>query len=98
MLEKYKNKDVKVLISSNSGVGVSTEATANKVVSTSMIICKGKLNDYDDNFIELTNVQILRNNLVEDFWGMDIMKPRLEESKSTIISRNNIISISLIDE
>lgn len=90
MLDKYKNKTVKLLVSSDSGVATSTSIAGSTTIS-SVIQVFGKLIDFDKEFIELeTSTVIYYNNTHTATSGVDS-----EQSASTLINRNKIISISL---
>ena len=90
MLDKYKNKTVKLLVSSDSGVATSTSIAGSTTIS-SVIQVFGKLIDFDKEFIELeTSTVIYYNNTHTATSAVDS-----EQSASTLINRNKIISISL---
>lgn len=101
LLDKYKGKNVKILVSSNSGTGTGTATRGNTfstVVSSvsSVIVYGGIITDYDDNYIEISNVKILRPNTW--YYSGNGEPTRVEEYNQTIISQKSIISISVIEE
>lgn len=99
LLDKYKGKNVKILVSSNSGAGtgVGTGSLGSDVSSvSSIIVCGGIINDYDDNYIEISNVKMLRPNAW--YYSGNGEPTRVEEYGQTIISQKSIISISIIEE
>ena len=90
MLEKYKNKTVKLLIASDSGISTSTSVAGNSTIS-SIIQVFGKIVDYDKEFVELETVSmVFYNNTHTSNSFVDS-----EQSGSILISRNRIISICL---
>lgn len=100
LLDKYKGKNVKILVSSNSGAGAGTTGNASDVMmGCSVIVCNGVLSDYDDNYIETSNVKILRlNTWYESSLFSGNQPTRVEEYNQTLISQKNIISISVMEE
>ena len=90
MLEKYKNKTVKILLSSDSGISTSTSVAGNSTVS-SMIQVFGKIIDYDKEFVELETVSMVYyNNTHTSNSFVDS-----EQSGSILINRSKILSICL---
>ena len=63
LLEKYKNKTVKLLISSDSGTGISDGGLHKESSITSIIVAIGEITDWDEELIELSNVKMIRMNL-----------------------------------
>ena len=95
MLEELKNKKVKLVVSSNSGMS----AHGGVIVATSMIIAEGILAEYDSEFVKLKDAQVMRNNVLDNKSGsfnFDV-QPRVESSDVTLINRNNIITISILN-
>ena len=90
MVDKYKDKTVKLLVSSDSGVATSTSIAGSTTIS-SVIQVFGKLINFDKDFVELeTTTIIYYNNTHPSTSNVDN-----EQSASTLINRNKIISISL---
>ena len=90
MLDKYKDKNVKVLVSSESGISTSTSVAGSSTVS-SLIQVFGKLTGYDKEFIELETVSMVyHNNTHPTNSYVDS-----EQSNSILINRNKIITIGL---
>lgn len=99
LLDKYKGKNVKILVSSNSGAGAGTTGNASDVMGCSVIVCNGVLSDYDDNYIETSNVKILRlNTWYESSLFSGNQPTRVDEYNQTLISQKSIISISVVEE
>ena len=90
MLEKYKDKTIKLLVSSNSGIATSTSIAGSTSVS-SVIQVFGKLIDFDKDFIELETTSIIYyNNTHPSTSVVDN-----EQSSKTLINKDKIITISL---
>lgn len=100
LLDKYKGKNVKILVSSNSGAGTGTGTGSgiSSVVSSvsSIIVCGGILTDYDDSYIEISNVKMLRPNTW--YFSGNGEPTRVDEYNQTLISQKSIISISVVEE
>lgn len=101
MIEKYRDKYVKVLVSSESGAGVSGEIS--RYIS-SLITVFGTIKDFDDRFIELSNTTMVYYNgmgaTVESYGILNpdnVKQPSAFENKSSILSLDKIISISLVE-
>ena len=100
MLESYKGKYVKLLVSSNSGAGISG---ASRIYS-SMLTVFGTIKDFDSQFVKLENttslyfsgVDISRDNM--DFTGVNNVKQQPAfENKESLININNIIEVAEIE-
>lgn len=91
LLENYKNKKVKLLVSSNSGAGISTGNLARERTISSTIVIIGKITDFDDEYIELSYAKVIRMNLHAD---SDIIGT--EDFDSMLINKKSIITISVI--
>lgn len=90
MLKKLLNKQVKLLVGSNSGIGagISTAAGCSRIATSGMIIMSGILTSNDDqDFIEISNAEVLYMNVVGD-------QPIHEQHKTMYVNRKSIISIS----
>ena len=96
MLEELKNKNVKLVISSNSGVS----ADGGLIVATSMIVVQGTLAEYDNEFVKLKNVQVMRNNVMNNKTGQFTVnvEPRIETPEVLLVNRNNIITVASVSE
>ncbi len=91
MLEKLKNKEVKLLVASNSGVssGITTHLGSVQTIATSgMVIVSGILLDFDDEYVEINNAQILYTNVSG-------AEPIHEKHSSIYVNKKSIISISI---
>ncbi len=88
MLDKYKDKTVKVLVSSDSSISTSTSVAGNSTVS-SIIQVFGKLIGYDKEFIELETVSLVYFNNTHTTSSF----ADSEQTSSILINRNKIISI-----
>lgn len=93
MLEEFKNKNVKMLVASNSGVAAYAVAGA---ISTVVNIA-GTITDFDDEFIKVQNAQISKDNVN---WGSMArsIKSEFENVGTLLVNRKDIITISLINE
>ena len=100
MLESFKDKYVKVLVSSNSGAGISG---ASRVYS-SMLTVFGTIQDFDNQFIKLSNctsfyfsgVDISRDAL--DITGVNTVKQQPAfENKEVLLNVNSIIEIAVVE-
>ena len=63
---------------------------------SSIIVCGGRIIDYDDNFIEIADAKILRPNIW--YYSGNGEPTRVEEYNQTLISQKSVISISVIEE
>ena len=105
LLEKYKNKKVKLLVSSNSGAGIGA-GTGSGVTTesiTSTIVAIGEITDYDDELIELSNVKMIRMNLSTDhyeetgtFSYKRVNPIGTEDSDTILVNKNKIITYSIM--
>lgn len=90
MLEKLMNKQVKLLVGSNSGVGagIATAGGMYKTIATSgIIIIAGVITGYDEDFVEIRNAETLYMNVSGE-------QPMHEKHKTMYINKKSIISIS----
>ena len=101
MLENYKGKYVKVLVSSNSGAGIGGEGAR---VYNSMITVFGTVKDFDKQFIELENTTtIYYSGVVSSYESMglstitNVRQPSAFENKTSLLSLNNVIEISMVE-
>ncbi|MBP3502745.1 MAG: hypothetical protein J6K42_04615 [Clostridia bacterium] len=104
LLEKYKNKKVKLLISSDSGTGISDGHLPKESSITSIIVAIGEIIDWDEELIELSNVKMIRMNL---FSISGIQHPTsftaehenpigTEEFDTILVNKNKIITYSIM--
>ena len=96
MLEEFKNKTVKLIVRSDAGVS----GVGGLMVTTSMIIVVGTLVEYDNEFVKIKNVQIMRNNVLEHRYGIAYdsdIKPRIDTYDVTLINKGKIITVSRIN-
>ena len=93
MLEELRNKKVKMLVSSNSGV--AAYAISGSV--SGVVNLNGTITDFDDEFIKLTNAQVLNDKIK---WGTLARKVDLqyENVETILVNRNDVITIALISE
>ena len=100
LIEKYKGKNVKLFVSSDSGAGVATSTAiggrASLHVNSMLVVC-GKLVDMDDRYIELTTAQSMRPTMSCSY-VLDGDSQKLENYQSMILNQDKIISIALLDE
>ena len=90
MLDSFKNKTVKLLVSSDSSISTSTSVAGNSTIS-SLIQVFGKLVDFDDDFIQLETASIVYYNNSHTSSSL----ADSEQTSSIIINRDKIICISL---
>lgn len=106
MLEKYKGKYVKLLVSSNSGAGIGGDGIPR--IYNSMITIFGTIIDFDKQFLELENSTTLYHSGVECSYQSvvfanveaqfnNIKQPQAFENKSALVNVNNIIEISVVE-
>lgn len=96
MLESYKGKYVKILVSSNSGAGIAGEGIQ-KIYNT-MIAVFGTIKDFDKQFLELENSTTFYYSGINNvFQKSDIKQPQSFENKSSLININNIIEIAVVE-
>ena len=102
MLDKYKGKEVRILVSSDSGAGVSTTTSAgsNFVALSSVITIYGIINDLDNKFVEIKNSRL---NYINSFnkgynsiAGDRNIEPTMLENDITLVNIDKIISVSII--
>lgn len=106
MLDSYKGRYVKVLVSSNSGAGIGGDGYAR--VYNSMITVFGTIKGFDKQFVELENSTTLYYSGINSSYESvtfasveaqfkNIKQPQAFENKSSLISINNIIEISIVE-
>ena len=101
MLENYKGKFVRILVSSESGAGISGDLSR---LYNSMIVVFGTIKGYDANFLELENstvsyysgaVSTLESTKIVSI--NDVKQPAAFENKSSILNLDKIILISVVE-
>ena len=93
LIEKYKGKDVKIFVSSDSGAGI-TASSSRGVVNSMLVIC-GKIVDIDEKYVELSSAQVLRPAT----FTYDIEQyKKLENFNSLIVNQGKIISVALLED
>lgn len=106
MLESYKGKYVKILVSSNSGAGIGGDGVHR--IYNSMISVFGTVKNFDKQFLELENSTTMYHSGIECSYKSvafasveaqfnNIKQPQVFENKSSLININNIIQIALVD-
>lgn len=109
LIDKYKGKNVKMLVSSNSGIGIARAGdNYGESMTSSIIVIIGNIKDFDDEYVELDDCQILRTNVhdrtnssvfgIKDNNGYIPNVKLLESFSTSLISKKNIITISLFEE
>lgn len=96
MLEEFRNKKVKLLVGSNSGVAIG----AGGIIETSIIRMIGIITDYDNELIKLSNVEMISANqswININFSGHKV-EHVVEKSSVSLVNRKNILTISLVEE
>lgn len=101
MLNKYIEKKVRLLVSSNSGAStISGEQRYCNGVVTSVMNFYGTIKNVDDKFIELEDAKYTLYNLdTEKPIGLNYpirIETPIFESEVMLVNINNIISVSLI--
>lgn len=91
LLEKYKNKKVKLLVSSNSGAGISSGDRLLEAAITSTIVIIGEITNYDNEYIELSTAKVIRMHLYSNSDAIGN-----EDFDSMLINKKNIIAISIM--
>lgn len=96
MLEEFRNKKVKILVGSNSGVALGGGPT----IDTSIIRMMGVITDYNDEFIKLSNMQMISASMAEITSGFTGggLKHIVESSSVSLVNRRNILTIFLVEE
>ena len=92
LIEKYKNKNVKMLVSSDSGAGITSSAGGG--IMTSIITVCGKIVDIDDKFVELSDAQIMKT---ASYTAMHKDYVNIENFESIMVSYGKIISVAVIE-
>lgn len=106
MLENFKGKYVKILVSSNSGAGIGGDGIPR--VFNSMITVFGTIKNYDKQFLELENSTTLYHSGIECSYQSvvfanveaqfnNIRQPQAFENKSSLININNVIEIAVVE-
>jgi hypothetical protein len=101
MLERYLNKNVRILVSSDSGAGISCSTHVGSIESSinSTIIVFGTINEIDDKFIEIKNTKMIYLEPLKSgsrgIGSKEISAVSIE-SEYTLVNINKVITISLI--
>lgn len=103
MFDKYINKKVRVLVSSDSGAGISNSGRTMGSVYNSVITVVGVLSNVDGNFIELDNSRMFYYSGATDLFDSSLSfsganGPDVFENEKTLLNLSKVISISLIRE
>lgn len=100
MLDKYKDKYVKLLVSSDSGAGMGGEGRC----FNSMIVIFGTITDFDKQFLELKNSTTMYypgvSPAIKELFNTSInnvSQPQVFENTSSLVNLNNIIQISVVE-
>lgn len=101
LIDNYKGKLVKLVVSSQSGAGISNGGMTRRSTISSVITIIGKLKDYDEEYIELEKNQmasatLLGNSPMIGDKGTDFVK--IDNCESMLINKSKIITIMLINE
>lgn len=100
MFSEFKGKNVKILVSSNSGASVCGEQGR---VFTSVITVFGTVGDIEGNFMELVNsTMIYYPGLDYTFNNMGLSlnntkQPSSFENPKTLLNLMHVISISIVE-
>ena len=98
MLEELKNKNVKMLVGSNSGIATATNASS---LPTAILTIIGTIVDYDDKMIKISTAQIsgaIPGNVSINWGGLQTYTPTVENCKTIYVNINSIITIATIEE
>ena len=100
MLENYKGKYVKLLVSSNSGAGTGCDGRN----FNNMIVIFGTIKGFDERFLELENSTTLYypgvTVSIKELFNTslsNVREPDVYENKSSLINLNNIIEIAVVE-
>ena len=100
MLENYKGKKVKLLVSSNSGAGTGVNNGTSMTMVSSIITVFGVVKDYDDQFIEISDARtIYMDGFQTGYATYSVTKdivPAVLDNSTMLINRNNVITIAVI--
>lgn len=98
MLEKCKGKEVRMLVSSDSGAGTGTGASY-IVSSSSIVTITGTINDFDNKFLEIKNSRLsyigIYNETFRGLGGKEF-EPIKYENDITLVNIDKIINISIL--
>lgn len=98
MLEELKNKNVKMLVGSNSGISTATNASS---IATSILTIIGTIVDYDDKMVKISTAQMsgaIPGNVNINWGSLQTYTPTVENFKTVYVNRNNIIAVATIEE
>lgn len=96
MFEELRNKKVKMIVGTNSGISVGAGAA----VAASFLTVFGTFSDYDDQMIKLSDVQVLGAipGEISVGFGGAVFQASKEETSIIYVSRANIVAISVLGE
>ena len=98
MLEELKNKNVKILVGSNSGIATAAVPSS---IPTAILTLIGTIVDYDDKMVKISTAQIsgaIPGNVKVNFGPLHSYTPTVENCKTIYVNINNIITIATIEE
>lgn len=96
MYEELRNKRVKMIVGTNSGVSVGN----GMAVAASFLTIYGTFADYDNNMVKLTDAQMsgaIPGGIVQGF-GSSPFEPSKDDCNMLYINRWSIITISVLGE
>ena len=99
MLEELRDKNVKMLVGSNSGVAIATNSRG--CLPTSILTVLGTIVDYKDNMVKISPAQIfgaIPGNVSINLGSVPTYTPSVENYKTVYVNINNIITIATIEE
>ena len=100
VLDSYKGKKVKILVSSNSGAGTGVNNGSSMTVVSSIVTVFGELKDFNDQFIEVSNARTIYIDGFQTGYstynGSKDITPAVLDNSSLLVNRNNIITIALV--
>lgn len=96
LIDNYKDKVVKIVVSSQSGAGISMASSRSGTLSATITII-GKISAQDDEYVEVEKAQMLSANLrgAPIIEGNEI---KIDNCESMLVSKSKIIAILLINE
>jgi len=98
MLEELKNKNVKMLVGSNSGIATAANASS---IPTAILTIIGTIVDYDDKMVKISTAQMsgaIPGKICVNWGNLPTYTPTLENCKTMYVNINNIITITTIED
>ena len=92
MFEELRNKKVKMIVGTNSGISVDGGPSH----ATSILTVFGTLVDFDSELIKLSNGQI--SGAIPGSWGFGGYKESVDRFNTIYVSKKNIVTISVLGE